>query len=103
MVGSGGATEAGRDGGGGGAAIGVPAYGSGEAIVGTRIASGSNADREPICNAPVTNRDKTSSVAESDAADVCARSIEGSALLARLLAQAATRSLTAWCSSSAVR
>jgi hypothetical protein len=57
----------------------------------------------PVCNAPVTNRESTSSVADSDAAEVCARSIEGSALLARLLAQAATISFTAWCNSSALR
>lgn len=64
-------------------------------MVGTRIASGSNAERGADCSAPVTNRDKTSSVAESEAAEVCARSIEGRALLARLLAHAATMSFTA--------
>ena len=74
-------------------------------MLGTRMggASISNAERGAVCSAPVTNRDKTSSVADSEAAEVCARSIEGSALLARLLPHAATRSLIAWCSSSAVR
>jgi hypothetical protein len=65
--------------------------------------SGSNGIRMGGCNALVTNRERTSSVAESEAADVWARTIEGSALLARLLAHAATMSLTAWCNSSAVR
>src|SRR6185437_3041271 len=40
------------------------------------------------CNALVTSRERTSSVAESEAAHVCARTIGGSALPARLLAQA---------------
>jgi len=38
-----------------------------------------------------------------EAAAVCARSIEGSALLGLLLAHAATISETAWCNSSVVR
>ena len=68
----------------------------------TYIESGSDA-RMPGCNALVTNRERTSSVAASDAAGVWARSIEGNALLARLLAHADTMSLTAWCNSSVVR
>ena len=70
---------------------------------GTRKVSCSNGIRMAGCNAPVTNRERTSSVAASEAADVWARIIEGNALLARLLAQADTISLTAWCNSSAVR
>jgi hypothetical protein len=69
----------------------------------TCIVSGSNGMRMAGCNAPVTNRDRTSSVAAREAAEVWARIIEGNALLARLLAQADTMSLTAWCNSSAVR
>jgi hypothetical protein len=42
-------------------------------------------------------------VAASEAAELWARIIEGSALLARLLAHAATMSLTAWCGSFVVR
>ena len=70
---------------------------------GTRKVSVSNGIRMAGCSELVTNRERTSRVAESDAAEVCARSIAGSALLARLLAQAATISLTAWCNSSAFR
>jgi hypothetical protein len=51
------------------------------------------------CSALVTSRERTSSVAESEAADVCARTIGGNALPARLLAQAELKSLTAWCNS----
>jgi len=47
------------------------------------------------CSEVVTNRVKASSTAERDAADVCARTIGGSALAARLLAHADTKSLIA--------
>jgi hypothetical protein len=60
-------------------------------------------DRCPGCTAIATNRDNTSSAADNDAAEVCARNIEGSALVGLELAQAATISPTAWCSSSAFR
>ncbi|PYU21022.1 MAG: hypothetical protein DMG30_18840 [Acidobacteria bacterium] len=50
-----------------------------------------------------TNRESTSSEAARDAAAVWARKIGGSALVGRLLPQAATKSLSAWFSSSAVR
>jgi hypothetical protein len=69
----------------------------------TREDSGSNAERMAGCNAVVTNLESTSSVAAKDAAVVWARSIEGKALLARLLAHADTISFTASCSSSAFR
>jgi hypothetical protein len=60
-----------------------------------RKISCSNGEREEGCNAAVTNRERTSSAAESDAAAACARTIGGSALVARLLAHADTRSLIA--------
>jgi hypothetical protein len=72
-------------------------------MLGARNASASNGALPAACSDPVTNRESTSSVAESAAAEVCARSIDGNALLARLLAQADTKSLTAWCSSLALR
>src|SRR5712691_12289453 len=50
-----------------------------------------------------TKRAMTSSTAEMEAAADWARSMAGSALVGRLLAQAATTSPTAWCSSSEVR
>ncbi len=43
----------------------------------------------------VTNLESTSNVAASEAAEVCARSSAGSALVGLLLAQAETTSLTA--------
>src|SRR5712691_13061057 len=49
------------------------------------------------------NRDKTSSVADSDAAAVCARRIGGKALEGLVLEQAETRSLIACCNSLVVR
>src|SRR5579864_3184064 len=88
--------------GGGGGGCSYAAAG-GAFMEGTRKMSGSNGMRMAGCKAFVTNLASTSSVAESEAAEVWARSIEGNALLARLLAHADTMSLTAWCSSSAVR
>src|SRR6185437_8552650 len=55
------------------------------------------------CRDVATKRESTSSDAASDAADVCARSIDGNEFDGRVLAQAATRSFTAWLSSSVVR
>jgi len=60
-----------------------------------RNISSSNGEREEGCSALVTNRVRVSSAAERDAADVCARTIGGSALVARLLAHADTKSLIA--------
>src|ERR1700742_873084 len=68
-----------------------------------REISASNGDRGPGCSETATNLESTSNAAESDAAEVCARSIGGSALAGLLLPQAATTSATAWCSSSEVR
>src|SRR4029077_18433452 len=82
----------GCDGTGGGCSI----AGGGGLIDGGRKVSVSNGIRMAGGSALVTNRERTSSVSESDAAEVCARSIAGNALLARLLAHAATMSLTAW-------
>jgi hypothetical protein len=78
-------------GGGGGSNAGI----GGTFKEGTRIISGSNGIRMAGCKAPVTNRERTSSVAAREAAEVWARNIGGSALLARLLAHAATMSFTA--------
>ena len=68
-----------------------------------RAISASKDERGLPCTDDDTKRDITSRAAEMDAAAVCARSIEGSALLGLLLAHAATISETAWCSSSVVR
>ena len=68
-----------------------------------RAISVSKGERGLPCTDEDTKRDITSRAAEIDAAAVCARSIEGSALLGLLLAHAATISETAWCSSSVVR
>ena len=68
----------GCEGGGGGCSNAVT---GGALMEGTRKISGSNGMRMAGCSAPVTNRERTSSVADSEAADVWARTIEGSALL----------------------
>jgi len=68
-----------------------------------RASSLSKGERWAGCSAMVTNLDRTSREAFSDAAAVCARRSGGSALVGRLLAQAETTSLTAWCISSADR
>jgi len=60
-----------------------------------RNISSSNGERKDDCSEVVQNRVKASSAAERDAADVCARTIGGSALAARLLAHADTKSLIA--------
>jgi len=60
-----------------------------------RNISSSNGERKVDCSEVVTNRVNASSAAERDAADVCARTIGGSALAARLLAHADTKSLIA--------
>ena len=61
-----------------------------------RDISVSKGERGLPCTDEDTKRDMTSRAAEMDAAAVCARSIEGSALAGLLLAQAATISETAW-------
>src|SRR5208337_4161724 len=58
--------------------------------------------REPACSAMAMKRDNTSKEADSAAAAVWARNIGGSALVGRLLEQAAMTSLTACVSSSLV-
>ena len=58
--------------------------------------SASKGERGLPCTDEETKRDITSRAAEMEAAAVCARSMEGSALAGLLLAQAATMSLTAW-------
>src|SRR6266571_1949865 len=63
----------------------------------------SSGERGPTCRDTVTNLERTSSAALREAAEVCARSKGGSALVGLLLAQAETTSLTAWCSSSEAR
>jgi len=60
-----------------------------------RAISASKGERGLPCTAEETKRDMTSRTAEMDAAAVCARSMEGSALVGLLLAQAATTSPTA--------
>jgi hypothetical protein len=60
-----------------------------------REISASKGDRGPGCSETATNLVRTSSAAESDAAEVCARSIGGNALAGLLLPQAATTSATA--------
>src|SRR6266852_9830580 len=52
-------------------------------------------DRAPVCIDEATNLESTSRVAAREAAQVCARSRGGSALVGLLLAQAETTSLTA--------
>jgi len=68
-----------------------------------RAISASNGERGPGCRVTATNRDKTSRVAVSAAAEVWARNIGGNALTGLLLPHAATTSAMAWCSSSDVR
>jgi hypothetical protein len=60
-----------------------------------RAISASKGERGLPCTDEETKRDITSSAAEMEAAAVCARSMEGSALVGLLLAQAATTSETA--------
>src|ERR1700722_3878780 len=60
-----------------------------------REISASNGDLGPDCSETATNLVRTSSAALSEAAEVCARSIGGSALAGLLLPQAATTSATA--------
>jgi len=77
--------------------------GSAAAVLIRCVICASRGNRCPGCTAIVTNRDNTSSAADSDAAEVCARNIDGSAFVGLVLAHAATMSPTAWCSSSAFR
>lgn len=60
-----------------------------------REISASKGDLGPGCSETATNLVRTSSAALSEAAEVCARSIGGSALAGLLLPQAATTSATA--------
>ena len=60
-----------------------------------RAISASNGERGLPCTAEETKRDITSRAAEMEAAAVCALSMEGSALVGLLLAQAETTSETA--------
>ena len=60
-----------------------------------RAISASNGDRGPGCNDTATNRDNTSKEAESDAAEVWARSIGAKALIGLVLPHAATTSAIA--------
>ena len=77
--------------------------GAGTAVVLISVAiCDSRAERGPGWSERATKRVSTSRAAESEAAAVCARTRGGSAWVALLLLQAATTSLTAWCSSSAV-
>jgi hypothetical protein len=82
--------------GGGGAAGSAGGAGSATVIVlAMRAISASKGERGLPCTAEDTNRDITSKAADIEAAAVCARSIEGNALVGLLLAQAATTSDTA--------
>src|ERR1700733_1659551 len=97
-LGGGATCSAGAGAGAGAAALGDAAAGAAscagrdDAI---REISASNGDLGPGCSETATNLVRTSSAAESDAAEVCARSIGGSALAGLLLPQAATTSATA--------
>jgi hypothetical protein len=64
-------------------------------VLAMRAISASNGERGLPCTDEETKRDITSRAAEMDAAAVWARSMEGSALVGRLLAHAATTSDTA--------
>ena len=60
-----------------------------------REISASNGDLGPGCSETATNLVRTSSAADREAAEVCARNIGGSALAGLVLPQAATTSATA--------
>src|SRR6266705_1736174 len=80
------------------------AGGGSEATLPTKsVSCASMGDRGPVCMDTVTNLESTSNAAAREAAEVCARSSGGSALVGLLLAQAETTSLTACCSSSEAR
>jgi hypothetical protein len=64
-------------------------------VLAIRDISVSKGERGLPCTEEETKRDITSKAAEIDAAAVCARSMEGSALVGLLLAHAATTSETA--------
>jgi hypothetical protein len=64
-------------------------------VLAMRDISASKGERGLPCTAEETKRDMTSKAAEMEAAAVCARSMEGSAFVGLLLAQADTTSLTA--------
>ena len=68
---------------------------SGATLPAKSVTCASIGDRAPVCIDEATNLESTSSVAASEAAEVCARSSDGSALVGLLLAQAETTSLTA--------
>jgi hypothetical protein len=61
-----------------------------------RAISASKGVRGPACNDTATNRDNTSNPAESEAAEVWARSIGPKLLTGLVLPDAATRSAMAW-------
>src|ERR1700733_10121084 len=82
----------------GAAALGVAAAGATSGVTSDdaiREISASKGDRGPGCSETATNLVRTSSAALNEAAEVCARSIGGSALAGLLLPQAATTSATA--------
>ena len=64
-------------------------------VLAMRDISVSKGERGLPCTEEETKRDITSRAAEMEAAAVCARSMEGSALVGLLLAHAATTSETA--------
>ena len=77
--------------------------GSAPAVLIRCVICSSSGDRCPGCIDIATNRDNTSSAAESDAAEVCALNMDGSAFVGFELAHADTISPTASCSSLAFR
>jgi hypothetical protein len=98
-LGAGSAYNSGMGGGGDGTGAGRRAAGgssSAAVVLAIRDISASKGERGLPCTAEETKRDMTSRAAEIEAAAVCARSMEGSALVGRLLAQAETTSETAW-------
>jgi hypothetical protein len=64
-------------------------------VLAIRAISASNGERGPGCKDTATNRDKTSKEAESDAAEVWARSIGANELTGLVLPHAATTSAMA--------
>jgi hypothetical protein len=64
-------------------------------VLAMRAISASKGERGPGCNDTATNRDNTSNEAESDAAEVCARSIGANELTGLVLPHAATTSAIA--------
>ena len=71
------------------------AGGSGATLPTKSLSCASIGDRGPVCMDTATNLDSTSKVAASEAAEVCARSSDGRALVGLLLAHAETTSFTA--------